>query len=210
MIRELLLSGAATLAIAGHAKADMIWLNAPPWTVWQSELPSRAGICIAKFTASSATFGLSHTRAGLQFHVTIEGAEWPPAVVLFARVDDGHPWVATAHASADGRGITALADDATDLIEQLIGGENLKIITPSGSHTFTLTGTRNALAALAACIARIVDSPTAVPPIREPSMRGRPQEASRPNVRCVIGAARLSRCRRRGLFRTHRHRASCM
>jgi hypothetical protein len=54
----------------------------------------------------------------------------------------------------------------------LIGGENLKIITPSGSHTFTLTGTQNALAALTACVARIVDRPMAVPPTREPSMRG--------------------------------------
>jgi hypothetical protein len=173
MIRELLLATAATLAVAGRAEADTIWLNALPWIVWQSELPNRASICIAKFIASDATFGLSHSRAGLQFQVTIEGAKWPPAVALFVRVDDGRPWIATAHASADGRGIAAPADDATDLIEQLIGGENLKIITPSGSHTFALTGTRDGLAALAACIARIVDSPTAVPPIREPSMRGR-------------------------------------
>jgi hypothetical protein len=71
--------------------------------------------------------GLSHSRADLQFHVTIEGAKWPPAVALFARVDDGRPWIATAQASADGRSIAALADDATDLIEQLIGGESLRL-----------------------------------------------------------------------------------
>jgi hypothetical protein len=164
MFRPLLaLAGALAIAAptaATPAAAGPIYLDVPPWHVWSAALPTGGTTCVAKYSGRSAAFAFSKVsdRPGLLFLYMAEEAAWRTPTVVFARVDDGAPWHATARANKAGTALIAPADDAAALIELMETGATLSVVTVRGAQTFGLSGVRDALSALADC-AQAIGSP---------------------------------------------------
>jgi hypothetical protein len=161
MLRPLAFT-AAVVALAAPAAAGTIYRDAAPWRVWSAELSTGETTCVAKYSGRSAAFGLSKIsdHPGLRFLYMASDATWRTPTAVFARVDDGTPWHATAQANKAGTALVAPADGGTNLIEQLESGGSLSVVTVHGADTFVLSGVRAALTALADC-AQAIGSPSA-------------------------------------------------
>ena len=72
-------------------------------------------------------------------------------------IDKRAPIAATAKV-VDAHGILVPLDNADPVVEAMRGGHKLTVVTPAGKVSFELTGTRDAIAALARCVSENLEA----------------------------------------------------
>lgn len=171
-----LLASVASLALAGAARADTLYLESANWKVWEAPVNGGAACHMKAFsytTAGYAAFGIgggfysNGAAAPALFAYQEQGFRWTSNGTITVRIGGFAPWSLRMTVNQEApEQLVLFTQDGTSMqrfMQELAAGSSLSITTLSGTRYFSLTGSAAAYDAWGRCLGDVQTAATVQP-----------------------------------------------